>query len=104
MYAQLLEQGFTDLLAPIADVVVGLGCTQDGLDIDARNLNRDHRILIFGDLDLANFTRPVTAFAQHVLCLTPGDGRAEGAVVQRRQSLRGQSFERLHLRHQCAKQ
>ena len=97
--AQLLEQGLADLLAPIAGVVVGLGRTQDRLDVDAGDLDRDHRVLVFGDLDLADLAGPVAALAQHVLRLAPGDGGAEGAVVQRGQSLRSQALERFHLGH-----
>ena len=102
--AQLLEQGLADLLAPIAGVVVGLGGAQDRLDVDAGDLNRDHRVLIFGDLDLADLAGPVAALAQHVLRLAPGNRRAEGAVVQRRQARRGQALERFHLGDQRAQQ
>ena len=72
--AQLLEQGLADLLPPIAGVVVGLGGTQDRLDVDAGDLDRDHRVLVLGDLDLADLAGPVAALAQHVLRLPPGDG------------------------------
>ena len=101
---QLGKQRLANLLAPVARVVNGLGGAQDGLNINPRDLDRHHRVLVVGDLDLANLRRPVPAFAQHVLRLAPGNRRLEGAVVQRRQSGAGQTLERLDLRHQGRQQ
>ena len=71
---KFLEQRLPDPLAPIAGVVVRLGSSQDRLDVHARHLDRDDRVLVFGDLDLADLAGPVAALAQHVLRLAARDG------------------------------
>ena len=91
--AQLLEQRFANYLAAIARVVIGLGRSQDGLDVDASHLDGDDGVLVLGDLDLADLAGPVAALAQHILRLAARHGRAEGAVVQCRQTRAGQALE-----------
>ena len=102
--AQLLEQHLAHLLAPVARVVVGLGIAQHRLQIDAGDLDRQHRVQVVGELDLAHLAGPVAQPAQHLRALLARDRRAESAVVQCRQPVRRQALERLHLGHQRGQQ
>ena len=101
---QLLEQQLTHRLAAVAGVVHHLGRLQHRLQVHARDLDGHQRVGVLGDLQLAHLTRPVAQLAQHLLRLLARNGRAEGAVVKRRQARGGQRLQRFHLGHQRGQQ
>ncbi len=102
--AQLIEQQVTDQLASIAFVIVCFGGAKNRFQIHAGDLDRDQRILVFSNLDLADFSSPIPNLAQHHLGFLAGDGGPEGSMIERRQALRGQSLQGLDLRHQSGQQ
>ncbi len=95
------EHQLAHLAQAVARIVLVPRLLQDGVDVHARELQRDSRVgRIVADMNFADLRRPLPQTAEHERSLLTLDRRDERAVVERRQTPRGQRLERLDLGHQ----
>lgn len=96
-----LTRSTTDFLNPITVAIDVLRIAQDAVGVHADDVQGNRRArAISGDLDLTHLCRPISAALQHDRTFLAWNRRAHGAVVQGRQSGRGQGMQRLHIRRQ----
>jgi hypothetical protein len=88
-----LTRSTTDFLNPITVAIDVLRIAQDAVGVHADDVQGNRRAR-------AHLCRPISAALQHDRTFLAWNRRAHGAVVQGRQSGRGQGMQRLHIRRQ----
>src|SRR5215510_5214093 len=103
--AKLLEEHLADAPNAVPLVVLTARLFNDGLRIDARELDGDGGIRrLFTNANLPHTGGPAPAAPQDFLAFTAGNWRLDGAMIQCGKPLSIESAERLHTGHERRQQ